>query len=58
MVVVNIKKSITQDDTILVQWQDKIFFKSAVQKYTISVEYIVSAQLSWVGHIYQRHTTG
>lgn len=27
MVVVNIKKSVTQDDTILIQWQDKIFFK-------------------------------
>lgn len=34
------------------------FPKSIVQNYTVSVEYMVSAQLSWLGYINQRCTIG
>lgn len=36
----------------------KNFPKSVFQNYIVSVEYMASAQFSWLGHIYQRCTIG
>lgn len=59
MLVANIKESsaVTQDDTTWL-YNDKAKISQVSSPKNVSVEYMVSAQFSWPGHILAGHTIG